>query len=88
MEHYGIPSPPDYNMASIPNDFPLYLSYGGQDQLSDTNDVRTLLDSFKDHNSDQLVVQFREEYAHADFVFAVNANQIVYNPLMAFFSFH
>ncbi|KAL9681878.1 hypothetical protein QQ045_013667 [Rhodiola kirilowii] len=85
MEHYGQPSPPMYNMASIPNDFPLYLSYGGRDQLSDTADVQTLVDSLKNHNSDQLVVQFREDYAHADFVFGVNANQIVYYPLMAFF---
>ncbi|KAI8008903.1 Triacylglycerol lipase 2 [Camellia lanceoleosa] len=31
MKHYGQPSPPVYDMASIPNDLPLFLSYGGQD---------------------------------------------------------
>uniref|UniRef100_A0A7N0RIS4 Lipase n=1 Tax=Kalanchoe fedtschenkoi TaxID=63787 RepID=A0A7N0RIS4_KALFE len=85
VERYGQPTPPVYEMASIPHEFPLYVSYGGQDQLSDPGDVQTLLDSLRDHNSDQLVVQYREDYAHADFVFAVNANQIVYYPLMAFF---
>ncbi|CAK9134761.1 unnamed protein product [Ilex paraguariensis] len=88
MNHYGQPTPPNYNMASIPNDLPLFLSYGGKDALSDVNDVQTLLDTLKDHDADKLVVQYREDYAHADFVFGVNANQVVYNPLMAFFKLH
>ncbi|RVX08632.1 Triacylglycerol lipase 2 [Vitis vinifera] len=85
MEHYGQPTPPAYNMTNIPNDLPLFLSYGGKDMLSDVNDVQVLLDSLKDHDGDKLVVQFREDYAHADFVMAVNAKQAVYDPLMAFF---
>ncbi|KAK6919295.1 Serine aminopeptidase, S33 [Dillenia turbinata] len=85
MEHYGKPMPPVYNMTSIPEDFPLFLSYGGQDTLSDVNDVKVLLENLKDHQADKLVVQYIEDYAHADFVFGVNAKQIVYNPLMSFF---
>ncbi|KAF5746120.1 hypothetical protein HS088_TW06G00285 [Tripterygium wilfordii] len=85
MEHYGQPNPPLYNMTSIPNDFPLYFGYGGKDMLADVKDVHVLLDSLKNHESDKMVVQFRADYAHADFVFGVNANQVVYNPLMAFF---
>ncbi|RVW13315.1 Triacylglycerol lipase 2 [Vitis vinifera] len=81
----GQPTPPAYNMTNIPNDLPLFLSYGGKDMLSDVNDVQVLLDSLKDHDGDKLVVQFREDYAHADFVMAVNAKQAVYDPLMAFF---
>lgn len=85
MNHYGQPTPPVYNMTRIPNDFPLFLSYGGKDLLSDVEDVKLLLDNLKDHQGDKLVVQFVEEYAHADFVFGENANQVVYDPLMAFF---
>lgn len=85
MKHYGQPTPPEYNMASIPNDFPLFLSYGGADALSDVNDVQLLLDNLKDHDGDKLVVQFREDYAHADFVMGENAKQVVYDPLIAFF---
>ncbi|KAL5865287.1 hypothetical protein ACOSQ3_002801 [Xanthoceras sorbifolium] len=85
MNHYGQPTPPVYNMTNIPNDFPLLLSYGGKDYLSDVNDVQILLDNIKDHHSDKLVVQYREDYAHADFVFGVNAKQVVYDPMMAFF---
>lgn len=84
-KHYGQPNPPAYNMTSIPNDLPLFLSYGGADALSDVNDVKILLDSLKDHEGDKLVIQFREDYAHADNVLAENAAQVVYDPLMAFF---
>ncbi|KAB5527675.1 hypothetical protein DKX38_021522 [Salix brachista] len=74
-----------YNMASIPNDLPLFLSYGGKDYLSDVKDVQALLENLKDHDGDKLVVQYIDEYAHADFVLGMNANRIVFDPLMAFF---
>ncbi|KAL4320453.1 hypothetical protein AHAS_Ahas14G0012000 [Arachis hypogaea] len=86
IQHYGEASPPIYDMASIPNGFPLFLSYGGQDMLSDVNDVKLLLTDLKDHHKNKLVVLFIENYAHADFVMGVNANQIVYDPIMAFFN--
>ncbi|XP_031262218.1 triacylglycerol lipase 2-like [Pistacia vera] len=84
-KHYGQPNPPVYNMTNIPSDLPLFLGYGGADALSDVNDVKLLLDSLKDHDGDKLVIQYREDYAHADYVMGDNAKQLVYNPLMAFF---
>lgn len=87
-KHYGQPTPPVYDMTSIPNEFPLFLSYGGADALSDSKDVQLLLDSLKNHDQDKLVVQYHADYAHADFVMAVNANQLVYDPLVAFFNLH
>ncbi|XP_028077839.1 triacylglycerol lipase 2-like isoform X2 [Camellia sinensis] len=86
--HYGQPAPPVYNTASIPNDLPLFLSYGGQDLLSDVNGVQTLLDTLKDHDAYKLVVQYKENYAHYDFIFGFNAKQVVYDPLVAFFRLH
>ncbi|KAJ6680517.1 LYSOSOMAL ACID LIPASE-RELATED [Salix purpurea] len=85
MDHYVQPTPPVYNMASIPNDLPLFLSYGGKDYLSDVEDVQALLENLKDHDGKKLVVQYIDEYVHADFVLGVNANRIVFDPLMAFF---
>ncbi|XP_022758991.1 triacylglycerol lipase 2-like [Durio zibethinus] len=85
MKHYGQSTPPAYNMTSIPNDLPLFLSYGGEDALADVNDVKLLLDSLKDHDGDKLVIQYRDDYAHADYVMAGNAKQDVYDPLIAFF---
>lgn len=84
-EHYGETSPPAYNMTSIPNDLPLFLSYGGADALSDMNDVQLLLYSLKDREGDKVVKQYRADYAHADYVMSANAKQDVYDPLIAFF---
>ncbi|GAV62429.1 Abhydrolase_1 domain-containing protein/Abhydro_lipase domain-containing protein [Cephalotus follicularis] len=88
MNHYKLPTPPVYDMTRIPKGFPLFLSHGGQDQLSDVADVKVLLDNLQGHDSDKLMVQYIEEYAHADFVFGVNANQVVYNPIISFFELH
>ncbi|XP_024959736.1 triacylglycerol lipase 2-like [Cynara cardunculus var. scolymus] len=88
QKHYGQLTPPVYDMGSIPKDFPMYLSHGGRDKLSDVEDVKTLLKNVNDHDPDKLVVQYKEDYAHADFVFAVNAKEVIYDPVMAFFKLH
>ena len=38
-ESYGKSDPPVYNLSRIPNELPMFLSYGGQDLLSDVNGV-------------------------------------------------
>ncbi|CAL5364382.1 unnamed protein product [Camellia sinensis] len=70
-QHYGQPTPPVYNMASIPKELPLFLSHGCQDVLSEVKDVKTLLATLKGHRATKLVVQYRKDYAHSDFVFGV-----------------
>ena len=87
-QHYGQPTPPIYDMSSIPNDLPLFFANGGADALSDVNDVQLLHDDLKDHDADKMVFQYQDNYAHADYVMAVNAKQVVYDPLMAFFRLH
>ncbi|KAI3789454.1 hypothetical protein L2E82_02249 [Cichorium intybus] len=82
---YGQPTPPTYNIANIPKNLPLFMSHGGADSLSDVEDVKHLLRTLKDHDRNKIVVQFKGDYAHADFVMGVNARQVVYEPLMAFF---
>jgi dienelactone hydrolase len=88
MQHYNQLSPPVYNMASMPKNVPLFLSYGGRDALSDVNDVKALLTDLKDHDKDKLVEQYVEEYAHMDFIMGGNAKQKVYDPLLAFVGQH
>lgn len=85
MKHYGQPTPPAYDMKRLPNDLPLFLSYGGADALSDVKDVQRLLEILKDHDADKLVVQYRNDYAHADYVMGENAHRDVYEPLISFF---
>lgn len=85
MEHYGVRKPPIYNLSNIPNDFPLFLSYGGQDALSDPKDVATLLDDLKLHDEGKLSVQYIKDFAHADFIMGVTAKDIVYDKVLSFF---
>ncbi|KAK1297573.1 Triacylglycerol lipase 2 [Acorus calamus] len=85
QRHYGQPTPPAYDMSSIPDDLPMFFGYGGSDALSVPEDVELLLGNLKSHQAEKLVVQYRDDYAHADFVMAVNALEVVYDPLMAFF---
>lgn len=85
MAHYGEPRPPKYNLGDIPRDFPLFLSYGGKDALSDGKDVETLLDYLKFHDVGKLHVQYIKNYAHADFIMGVNAKDLVYNQVISFF---
>ncbi|KAG6512252.1 hypothetical protein ZIOFF_030349 [Zingiber officinale] len=88
MKHYNQVNPPPYDMSNIPKDFPLFLSYGGQDELSDVEDVLQLLDDLKLHDVEKLTVQYVEEYAHADFILGINAKAIVYGSIISFFNTH
>ncbi|KAL6587396.1 hypothetical protein OROMI_000374 [Orobanche minor] len=85
VEHYGESKPPVYDLSKIPHDLPLFLSYGGQDALSDARDVATLLDALKYHDVDKLHVQYIKDFAHADFIMGITAKDIVYNQIMTFF---
>ncbi|RDY03529.1 Triacylglycerol lipase 2, partial [Mucuna pruriens] len=84
--HYGKESPPIYNLSNIPHDLPLFMSYGGKDALSDVRDVQNLLDKLKFHDKDKCIVQFIEEYAHADYIMGFNAKDMVYNTVLSFFN--
>lgn len=86
--HYGKYKPPRYNLSNIPRDFPLFLTYGGRDSLSDSKDVETLLDNLKLHDPDKLSVQYIKNYAHVDFIMGVNANMLVYDQVIMFFRRH
>ncbi|CAJ1948757.1 unnamed protein product [Sphenostylis stenocarpa] len=85
MQHYGKPFPPRYDLTTIPNEFPLFLSYGGLDSLSEVKGVQILLNDLKNHDPNKLVVLFNPEYAHVDFFIATNVRQVIYDPIIAFF---
>ncbi|XP_016467317.2 triacylglycerol lipase 2 [Nicotiana tabacum] len=88
LAHYGEAKPPKYNLTNIPRYFPLFLSYGGQDALSDGKDVETLLDALKFHDVNKLTVQYIKNYAHADFIMGITAKDLVYNQIVSFFRNH
>ncbi|MED6131805.1 hypothetical protein PIB30_013287 [Stylosanthes scabra] len=87
FKHFGQLESPIYNLSNIPQELPLFISYGGQDALSDVNDVGTLLDYYlKIHDDDKHRILFIKDYAHFDFVMGVNAKDIVYNEVVSFFN--
>ncbi|CAL5185655.1 unnamed protein product [Lathyrus oleraceus] len=86
VARYGQPTPPAYDLSNIPNNIPIFMSYGGPDALSDVADVQKLLnDHFQSHDKDKLTVQFIKNYAHCDDMFGTNANELVYNNVTDFF---
>ncbi|KAJ4973446.1 hypothetical protein NE237_006620 [Protea cynaroides] len=88
LEHYGEDRPPIYNLSNIPSNVPLFISYGEKDALADVGDVGLLLDKLKFHEGDALTTLFIKDYAHADFIMGVNAKEMVYDALIAFFKRH
>jgi len=47
--------------------------------------VQRLLEILKDHHPDKLVVQYKNDYAHTNYVMDENAYRDVYEPLISFF---
>ena len=88
LKHYGESKPPIYNLSNIPHNFPIFLSYGGRDALSDVKDVENLLDSLKLHDTDKISIQYIRDFAHADFIMGITAKDLVYNQVVAFFKHH
>lgn len=84
-QNYGESFPPPYDLTAIPKEFPLFVSYGGSDMLSEVNGVKLLLNDLKSHDANNLVVLFRKEYAHVDFFMATNVKQVIYDPVISFF---
>ncbi|VAI78304.1 unnamed protein product [Triticum turgidum subsp. durum] len=89
MKHYSQPSPPLYNLSSIPTHVPMFLTHGGQDFLGDVPDTRHLLKTLvRTHDSDNMEVLYVPDYAHADFMIGYNAPQLVYGPMVDFLQRH
>ncbi|CAN1321688.1 Triacylglycerol lipase 2 [Linum perenne] len=85
LKHYRAASPPIYNLSNIPHSFPIFLSYGSKDALSDTTDVIHLLDHFKFHDKNKMSIQIVKKYAHVDFIMGLDAKDIVYKQVVSFF---
>ncbi|XP_042499930.1 triacylglycerol lipase 2-like, partial [Macadamia integrifolia] len=88
MKHYGKPEAPEYNLRNIPKNLPMFLSFGGIDELADVNDVKHLLEDLNTHDRDKITTQFVAEYAHLDYLFAVNVKEKIYNPIIDFIKAH
>lgn len=85
IQHHGQAAPLLYDMTRIPNEFPIFLSYGGLDRLSEVTSEHVLLNHLQNHDPNKVVVLFREDYAQIDFFFCVSVKKIIYDPMLALF---
>lgn len=77
---YGQPTPPLYDLTKFPKTLPTAVYTGGLDELADPIDTAYLIS--------QLPVKPKvvniPTYSHIDFVWALDANKLVYDSVVAF----
>jgi len=78
IKHYNQPTPPQYNFSQFPASLPLALFTGSQDYLADPTDVAHLLTVLP---KAPVLVHNEPTYAHMDFLWAEDANTLIY-PLI------
>ncbi|KAH7447972.1 hypothetical protein KP509_01G130100 [Ceratopteris richardii] len=81
---YGTSTPPEYDISSIPQDFPVLMAYGGLDAMADLNDITLMLGNVLC----DVELLYLENYAHLDFVLSINSKHDLYEPVVKFFRAH
>ncbi|KAJ4966992.1 hypothetical protein NE237_018841 [Protea cynaroides] len=81
LKQYGYPQPPAFDIGCIPKSLPLWMGYGGNDDLADVMDVEHTLKELQ--SQPQLL--YLDHYGHIDFVLSVTAGEDVYNNMIGFF---
>ncbi|CAL1388655.1 unnamed protein product [Linum trigynum] len=78
---YGQTTPPVFDLGRIPDSFPLWMGYGGQDCLADPADFNHTLRELRD----QAKLQYVDRYGHDDFLYDIRAKEDVYDDLIGVF---
>jgi lysosomal acid lipase/cholesteryl ester hydrolase len=82
MEIYGQPNPPDYNTTELKNfNFTSYIVAGDSDPFVQKSDFDLFLSLI---NLEGKTVSFLKNYNHLDYVWAQNAREDIYIPLIDF----
>ncbi|KAG9449059.1 hypothetical protein H6P81_009024 [Aristolochia fimbriata] len=79
--HYWSFNPPSYKLHRLPEDLPLLLAYGGNDDLVDTQDVMRLTSEIPG----TVEMHFLPSYSHSDFVLGMQAHIDLYPRILSFF---
>lgn len=77
---YGQRKPPAFDLSRIPKSLPLWMAYGGSDELSDWTDLQHTIKELK--SVPELV--YLENYGHVDFILSMKAKEDVYDPMIKF----
>ena len=78
IEHYGSATPPLYNFENV--QVPVVLMAGDNDYLADVLDVYALSEVLP--NVQKFEVIDITGFTHFDFAIAIDADKVVYNPII------
>lgn len=81
LKLYGQSKPPVFDLGHIPKSLPLWMAYGGKDDLADVNDVQHTLKELE--SKPELL--YLENYGHIDFILSINAKKDIYDHIIQFF---
>ena len=81
LKLYGQLKPPIFDLGHIPKSLPLWIAYGGNDDLADVTDLQHTLKELQ--SKPELL--YLKNYGHVDFLLSVNAKKDVYDHMIRFF---
>lgn len=76
FQHYGMPTPPSYNLTNIPRQLPIALFTGGNDYLADPQDVLRLVSTLGPERFVSIIDT--PDFNHADFVIGIDSCKVIY----------
>ncbi|XP_063979676.1 lipase 3-like [Diachasmimorpha longicaudata] len=82
QEKYGQPTPPVYKLSNVR--VPTALFFANNDLLSDNSDVQKLAEDLSNVNMTYKVPM--DSFNHIDFMFAIDAPALLYEPTIRFFN--
>lgn len=82
MRLYGCSKPPIFDLSLVPESLPLWMAYGGNDDLADVTDVQRTLKELPCNKK----LLYLDNYGHVDFLLSVNAKEDVYDHMIEFFN--
>lgn len=79
---YGSFKPPAFDLSLIPESLPLWMAYGGNDELADATDFQRTLKELQCKKE----LLYLEKYGHVDVLLSVTAKEDVYDHMIEFLS--
>jgi len=83
--HYGSKHPPTFDLSKV--EVPVLLKWGAKDVLADPNDVARLYAELTGCNATSSAVS-NPDFTHLDFVWGMDAYQVVYPDVISFMQEH
>lgn len=81
MKLYGQSKPPEFDLGHIPKSLPLWMAYGGNDNLADVTDLQHTLKELPSNPE----LLYLESYGHVDFILSIDAKKDIYDHMIGFF---